>query len=147
MKKLLFLIGLLVALAIVDGFWLEPEKLLFEDRVRIAIDAPLLRAVHLSDLHISEDRPLLRRLLQKTAEADPDLILITGDFIRDLPQGGGDMKPHIAATAAWISELRRIAPIIGVQGHSEHQGPVIEALDRAGVQFLSNEGRRIGKDG
>ena len=147
MKKLLFLIGLLGALAIIDGFWLEPRQLLFEDRVRIAIDAPPLRAVHLSDLHISEDLPLLHRVLRNTAEADPDLILITGDFIRDLPRDEGDMKPHIAATAAFVSELRRIAPVIGVQGHSEHQGPVIEALDRAGVQFLSNEGRRIGKDG
>lgn len=147
MRKLLFLIGLLAALAIVDGLWLEPKKLLFEDAVRIGIDAPPLRAVHLSDLHISEDRPLLRRLLRKTAEADPDVILISGDFIRDLPRGGGDMKPHIAATAAFLSELRRIAPVIGVQGHSEHQGPVIEAIDRAGVQLLSNEGRRIGKDG
>lgn len=147
MKKLLLLLGLLGALATVDGFWLEPEKLLFEDRVRIGIDAPPLRAVHLSDLHISEDRPLLRRLLRKTAESDPDVILISGDFIRDLPRGGGDMKPHIAATAAFLSELRRIAPVVGVQGHSEHQGPVIEAIDRAGVQLLSNEGRRIGKDG
>lgn len=147
MRRLLFLAGLLAALAVVDGFWLEPEKLLFEDRVRIAIDAPPLRAVHLSDLHVSEDRPLLHRLLQRTAAANPDLILVSGDFIRDLPRGGGDMRPHIAATEAFLSELRRIAPVIGVQGHSEHQGSVIAALDRAGVHLLSNEGRRIGRGG
>ena len=139
--------GVLLALGAADGFWLEPEKLLFEDRMRIGLDAPLLRAVHLSDLHVSEDRPLLRRLIQRTAEADPDLILVSGDFIRDLPPGEGDMTPNLAATAAFLSELRRIAPVIGVQGHSEHQGPVIAALDRAGVELLSNEGRRIGRGG
>jgi len=146
-KRLFFAAGLLAALGLVDGLWLEPRKLLFEDRVRIDLDAPLLRAVQLSDLHISEDRPLLHRLLQRIAEADPDLILISGDFIRDLPRGGGDMRPHIAAAAAFVSELRRIAPVIGVQGHSEHQGAVVAALDRAGVTLLSNEGRRIGRDG
>lgn len=151
MRRLLLPAGLLLvlglALVIADGFWLEPQRLLLRDTVRIELDAPLLRAVHLSDLHISEDRPLLHRLLREIAAADPDLILISGDFIRDLPRGGGDMRPHIAATAAFLSELRRIAPVIGVQGHSEHQGAVIAALDRAGVTLLSNEGRRIGRGG
>ena len=143
MKKLLLLAGLLAALGLADGFWLEPKKLLFEDRIRIGLDAPPLRAVHLSDLHISEDRPLLRKLLQRTTAADPDLILISGDLIRD----HGNMTRHLAATAAFVSELRRIAPVIAVQGHSEHQGSVIAALDRAGAMLLSNEGRRIGRDG
>jgi predicted MPP superfamily phosphohydrolase len=150
-RRLALIAGLLLALGLADGFWLEPERLLFQDTVRIGIDAPPLRAVHLSDLHISEDRPLLRRLLRKTAAADPGVILISGDFIRDLPRGDstvrGDMTPHIAATEAFVSELRRIAPVIAVQGHSEHQGSVIAALDRAGAELLSNEGRRIGRGG
>ncbi|MFL6290184.1 MAG: metallophosphoesterase [Thermoanaerobaculia bacterium] len=146
MRKLFVLAGLLLAVGLADGFWLEPQRLLLRDTVRIKLDAPLLRAVHLSDLHISEDRPLLHRLLREIAAADPDVILISGDFIRDLPRGDS-MAPHIAATEAFLSELRRIAPVIGVQGHSEHQGAVIAALDRAGVMLLSNEGRRIGKGG
>jgi len=147
LRKLFLLAGVLLALALADGFWLEPRKMLLRDTVRIELDAPRLRAVHLSDLHISEDRPLLHRLLREIAEADPDVILVSGDFIRDLPRGGGDMSPHIAAAAAFLSELRRIAPVIGVQGHSEHQGAVVAALDRAGVTLLSNEGRRIGVGG
>ena len=143
MRRLFLLAGLLLVLGLLDGFWLEPEKLLFQDKVRIGLDAPPLRAVHLSDLHISEDRPLLHRLLQQTAAADPDLILISGDFILD----HGNMTRHVAATAAFVSELRRIAPVIAVQGHSEHQGNVIAALDRAGAMLLSNEGRRIGRGG
>ncbi|HSS48755.1 MAG TPA: hypothetical protein VLX28_07405, partial [Thermoanaerobaculia bacterium] len=52
-----------------------------------------------------------------------------------------------ATTAAFISALRRIAPVYGIQGHSEHQGELVDRLDRAGLAWLSNEGRRIGADG
>jgi len=138
--------GLVAALCLADGLWLEPQRLLFRDTVRIGIDAPRLRIVHLSDLHIAHDRPLLHRLLREVAAAQPDLIVISGDFIQDVPKPGA-MAPHIAAAAAFLSELRRTAPIIGVQGHSEHQGEVIAALDRAGVELLSNEGRRIDRGG
>jgi predicted MPP superfamily phosphohydrolase len=138
--------GLLLALGLGDALWLEPQVLLREDTVRISLPAPGLRAVHLSDLHISEDRPLLHRLLERIAAAKPDLILISGDFIRDVPDRRA-MVPSIAATASFLSELRRIAPIVGVQGHSEHQGDVVAALDRAGVELLSNQGRRIGRGG
>lgn len=141
-----FAAGLLLLLGLGDALWLEPERLLFRDVVRLDLDAPPLRTVHLSDLHISEDRPLLRRLLRQTAQADPDLILISGDFIKDRPRPN-EMAPHLAAMKAFLAELRRIAPVVGVQGHSEHQGQVVAALDQAGVELLSNEGRRIGRDG
>ncbi len=136
----------LVTLAIGDALWLEPRRLLFRDIVRIDLEAPLLRAVHLSDLHISENSFLLRRLLRQTAEAKPNLILISGDFVKDRPRPE-EMAPHLAATMAFMAELRRIAPVVGVQGHSEHQGHVVASLERAGVELLSNEGRRIGRDG
>ncbi|HSN88785.1 MAG TPA: metallophosphoesterase, partial [Thermoanaerobaculia bacterium] len=127
-----FAAGLLLLLGLGDALWLEPERLLFRDVVRLDLDAPPLRAVHLSDLHISEDRPLLRRLLRQTAQAGPDLILISGDFIKDRPRPN-EMAPHLAAMKAFLAELRRIAPVVGVQGHSEHQGQVVAALDQAGV--------------
>jgi predicted MPP superfamily phosphohydrolase len=145
-RRLLIGLGLVAALGLADGLWYEPQRLLLRDDVRIPLDAPRLRVVQLSDLHIGDDRPLLHRLLRETAEAKPDLILISGDFIHDVPKKD-TLKPHIQATEAFLSELRRTAPIIGVQGHSEHQGEVIAALDRAGVELLSNEGRRIGRGG
>ncbi len=137
---------LLAALGLADALWFEPRVLLREDTVRFDLPLPPLRAVHLSDLHISEDLPILRRLLQRTADADPDVIFITGDFIRDVPQRK-QLARHLAATTAFVSALRRIAPVVAVQGHSEHQGEVLPALDRAGAAFLSNEGRRIGPGG
>ena len=145
-RRILIGLGLVATLGLADGLWYEPQRLLRRDEVRIDLDAPRLRIVHLSDLHIGGDRPLLHRLLREAAAAKPDLILISGDFVQDRPKRD-QMKPHIQATAAFLSELRRTAPIIGVQGHSEHQGEVVAALDRAGVELLSNEGRRIGRGG
>ncbi len=137
---------LLAALGLADAFWLEPRVLLLQDSVRIDLPAPPLRAALLSDLHISEDRPQLHKLLAEIARVRPDMVLISGDLIRDVPEEE-PMARHIAATAAFLAALRRVAPVVAVQGHSEHQGAVVAALDRAGVEWLSNEGRRIGPGG
>ena len=137
---------LLAGLGLADAFWLEPRVLLVQDEVRIDLPAPPLRAALLSDLHISEDRPQLRKLLAEIARARPDVVLISGDLLRDVPEPE-PMARHVAATAAFLAALRRTAPILAVQGHSEHQGAVIGAFDRAGVEWLSNEGRRIGPGG
>lgn len=147
MKRLAIIAAvLLLTLGLADAFWLEPQVLLLRTDVRIDLPAPRLRAVHLSDLHILRDRPLLHRLLREIAAAQPNVIVISGDLIRDVPEPER-LAPRLAATADFMAALRRIAPIIAVQGHSEHQGEVISRLDQAGVQWLSNEGRRIGPGG
>jgi predicted MPP superfamily phosphohydrolase len=134
----------LLALAL-DMIWIEPHQLLVEDTVHLHLARHPLRLVHLSDLHISQDRPLLRRLLGEVAAAAPDAIVISGDLIRDEPDG--DVSEHTAAAAAFISQLRRVAPIYGVQGHSDYLGEEIESLAHAGITWLSNEGRLLGGDG
>jgi hypothetical protein len=48
------------ALLAADAFWLEPRVLLVEQAVRLPLIAPRLRLVHLSDLHVAGDSPLLR---------------------------------------------------------------------------------------
>jgi predicted MPP superfamily phosphohydrolase len=135
---------LAAALLAFDAFVVEPHLLLFSDRVRIPVDAAPLRVVHLSDLHIAREEPLLRRLLQEAAAAHPDVILLSGDLVRDVP----DLEPfarHTAAVAAFVAQLRALTPAVyAVQGHSEYQGAVVAALADAGVEWLSNQGVRLG---
>jgi predicted MPP superfamily phosphohydrolase len=146
-RRLLVGAALLLALGLADACWLERRLLLVRDDVRLEIPgAPALRLVQLSDLHIDGDRPLLHKLLARVRDARPQLILISGDFIQDLPDREETAR-HTAVAAAFVAGLRRVAPVIAVQGHSEYDGGVIAALDHAGVAFLSNEGRRIGEDG
>ncbi len=148
MKKrhLLLILALAVLLGLADALWIEPHLLLFRDVERIDLAAPRMRIAQLSDLHIRGDMPLLHRLLNDVATARPDLILISGDLIHDVPDAKSAEK-IAATTAAYVSALRRIAPVYAIQGHSEHQGELVDRLDRAGLKWLSNEGRRIGPDG
>jgi predicted MPP superfamily phosphohydrolase len=148
-RALLLGLGVALLLGALDAFWLEPRVLLFEDPVHVPLVAQRLRLVHLSDLHISGDTPLLHRLLRRIAAARPDLIAVSGDMIKDV-QDPRPQARHAAAAAAFFSQLRRAAPrapIYAVQGHSEYQGQVVVALGRAGLTWLSNEGRRVGPGG
>jgi predicted MPP superfamily phosphohydrolase len=139
-------LGMVLLAGVLDAFWLEPRVLLFEDPVRLPLAATRLRLVHLSDLHITGDTPLLRRLLRRIAADRPDLVVVTGDMIKDVQEPRPQAR-HAAAAAAFFSQLRRMAPgapIYAVQGHSEYQGEVVVALGRAGLTWLSNEGRLVG---
>ncbi|MEA2690679.1 MAG: uncharacterized protein QOJ16_66 [Acidobacteriota bacterium] len=140
--------GLVLAAALLalDAFVVEPHLLLFRDHVRIPAAAAPLRIVHLSDLHITREEPLLRRLLHEVAAAHPDAILLSGDLVRDAP----DLAPfarHTAAVTAFLTQLRAITPAVyAVQGHSEYQGLIVSALADAGVNWVSNQGVRIGQE-
>jgi predicted MPP superfamily phosphohydrolase len=140
------LVLLALLLGALDAFWIEPRLLLFRDEVRIDLPAPRTRIAHLSDLHIRGDMPLLHRLLREVAAARPDLVVISGDLIHDVP-AGDEYAKNAAAVAALVAGLRRIAPVYAVQGHSEHQGQLVGLLQRAGLDWLSNEGRLIGPGG
>jgi predicted MPP superfamily phosphohydrolase len=144
-RRLVLGASLALLLGIADALWIEPRLLLFRDDVRIDLPAPRMRVAHLSDLHIRGDMPLLHRLLREVAAVRPDVIVISGDLIHDVP--GPAFASNAAAVAAFVSALRRIAPVYAVQGHSEHQGELVGILQRTGLEWLSNEGRRIGPDG
>lgn len=146
LRALAALALVVLALGLADACWLETRVLLLRDDVRIDLPSPRVRLVHLSDLHIRDRRPLLGKLLEQVRSARPDVVVVSGDLIRDVPDLER-LERYLADTAAFFSSLRRIAPVVAVQGHSEHQGQVISRLDDAGVQWLSNEGRRIGPGG
>lgn len=147
LKARLALLGALLCLLGLTYAWrFEPRVLLFRDDVRIEVPALRTRVAHLSDLHIRGEMALHGRLLEEIAGAAPDLIVISGDLIKDVPGPEGFAR-NAQAVAAFVSELRRIAPVYAVQGHSEHQGELVGILDQAGLEWLSNEGRWIGPGG
>ena len=131
-----------------DAFWIEPRLLLFRDDVRIALPAPRLRIAHLSDLHIRGDsQPLLHRLLGEVAAARPDVIVISGDLIHDVPDPAR-LARHRGDDGG---VRRRPAPDrAGLRRPGAQRAP--GGADRprsqaAGLDWLSNEGRRIGPAG
>ncbi|HUP43733.1 MAG TPA: metallophosphoesterase, partial [Thermoanaerobaculia bacterium] len=145
LKRLGLLLVLLGALAALDGFWIEPRLLLTRDRVAVDLVPGAFRVVHLSDLHIERETALYRRLLRRIAAERPDLVLVSGDFVADV-RDEAKLREQARAAAGWVAQLRRLAPILAVQGHSDYFGDVVSILAGAGVEWLSNEGRRIGPD-
>jgi predicted MPP superfamily phosphohydrolase len=137
----------LAAITALDAWVVEPHFLLLRDDVRIPLAAAPLRFVHLSDLHIVRDEPLLHRLLRDVAAAHPDAILLSGDLVHDVPDLPS-FAQHTAAATAFLAQLHAITPAVyAVQGHSEYQGLVVASLAEAGVHWLSNQGVRLGAPG
>lgn len=145
-RRLLAVLALLAGLAAVDGFWIEPRLLLGRERFEIDLVPGRYRVVHLSDLHILPERRLYDRLLRRVAAEEPDLILVSGDLVADV-HDAERLEERARDAARWVSRLRPVAPVLAVQGHSEYLGEVISILADGGVEWVSNEGRRIGPGG
>lgn len=146
LRRSLAVLALAAALAAIEGFWIEPRLLLGRDRVELDLVPGEFRVVHLSDLHIQSKPGLYDRLLRKVAAEEPDLVLVSGDLVADVHETGLLLE-RAREAAQWVSRLRRVAPVLAVQGHSEYLGEVVSILAAGGVEWISNEGRLIGPDG
>ena len=102
--------------------------------------APTLRIAHVSDFHLNSHLPLayFAEAMHRVADAQPDLIFFTGDFVTD-PQCV-DLLPGI------LSLARGRLGTFGVLGnHDDWAGrdAVATAVRSAGVTLLGNAVRRV----
>lgn len=93
-----------------------------------------LRIAHLTDLHFGRVTPekVQREAIRITNEQNPDLVVITGDFVCH-------SQMWLDQLVAVLSELD--APTIGVLGNHDYWSgakPVERALRKAGVEVLKN---------
>ena len=99
------------------------------------------RIIHLSDLHISASRkaPWTAELVRCIAELEPDMILMTGDFIDGTVEARrADVEP--------LAGLRARDGVFGVLGNHEYYFGWSEwtaRLEELGVDILFNENRII----
>ncbi|MCI0571607.1 MAG: metallophosphoesterase [Myxococcaceae bacterium] len=106
---------------------------------RISAELDGLRIVHLSDIHVRAGvRPRrLHRAVELINALRPDLVVLTGDYVCHSP------RPLPWLTEA-LAELD--APKYATLGNHDHwtcARSVRSALDRAGVDVLTNEHRRL----
>ncbi|HUO86193.1 MAG TPA: hypothetical protein VM617_02285, partial [Thermoanaerobaculia bacterium] len=127
----------------------EPYHRLEVDRVRLPVLAggeEGFRVVHLADLHVrADDRAgaaLLERIGAEVAAARPGLVAISGDLWDDAA-GPIAVAANIEAAADFAARLGALAPVVAVQGHSDHLGDGVARLAAAGVRWLSNESLTI----
>lgn len=103
------------------------------------------RVMHLSDLHYGNFRSewLFRWTIEQTNALAPDLILITGDFVR---RRYADAKE----AAAHLSRLRARHGVYGVLGDHDFNMQswvphprLVELIETAGVRLLRNRSERV----
>lgn len=105
------------------------------------------RIALLSDIHSRNFGEKQHQLLSRVRQANPDLILIAGDWI-DARQG------RIETCLEQAKRLQAIAPVFGVYGNHEqrrirndgHDNFGLQ-LEKAGVQMLHTSGTRIMRGG
>lgn len=137
MKKLLCW---LLILALMAGFLLWENWALEVEEISV----PLVtlgrgfhgfRLVQLSDLHGRMFGDNNEALLRQVAQAQPDLICITGDFF--------DEKTDLTQVKPLTEHLAAIAPVYYVTGNHEWQVPerkeLLEQMAQAGAEILENE--------
>jgi predicted MPP superfamily phosphohydrolase len=101
------------------------------------------RIVHLSDFHLGRRLGRLeRRAVELAAEAKPDLLLLTGDYM--------DTRDASYSLTEVVEALRALRPTFGiwaVGGPVDEKFVTQEILERAGVEWLEDETRLIEAEG
>lgn len=139
---------ILAAALLCGGIWADSRWRLVtteyesaSPRLPAAFDG--FRVVQLTDLHGYEYGTDNARLVERVADCDPDLIVLTGDFI--------DSADEIPVTETLAKALTALAPVYFVSGNhdwgSGAAAALEEALDRAGVTWLHNETVTLERDG
>jgi len=120
----------------------EPQRLAMS-RVSVATDrlsrsAPPIRILHISDLHLERPGTREERLLELAREAQPDLILLTGDYVN--LSYNLDAATH-AALGNLLGRLRARYGVFGVLGSPpvDLRAAIPQLFKGSPVRLLRNE--------
>lgn len=136
-KKHIRMIAVLILLCvslIADSRWRmeTTEYTLVSGRLPVEFDG--FKVVQLSDIHGREFGEGNARLLRNVAEAEPDIIALTGDL--------ADRSTDLAVIDTLLSGLTEIAPVYYVSGNHEWAAGILDELQELfeahGVTYLRN---------
>jgi len=99
-----------------------------------------VRLTHLSDFHFDGVRlseSLLKRAINASNQANPDLVMLTGDFVTSAPE-------RIQRLVPWLAQLQSRYGVYAVLGNHDlcyrrSRSVVTSALKQAGIRVLWNE--------
>jgi len=103
------------------------------------------RIVQISDLHISSSLKVgfVEKVLQKSKEMNPDLIVLTGDIVDGSPE-------EFSAEIQKLSGLQSPAGVLFVPGNHEYYwnfSQIRPKVEKSGLKVLINEGHSIRRGG
>jgi predicted MPP superfamily phosphohydrolase len=143
------MILVLLAGAMMWGFWLEPAGLRTET-VNVSLEWPYARPLRLavvSDLHVGSPYhgiSGLRRTVAHINASQPDLICILGDFVTRGVIGGAFVSAE--AIAAELRYLRAPSGVVAVLGNHDrwYDGSRVQAaLATAGIRVIEDTALRL----
>lgn len=143
-QKVILWVGVVTSLLLIDMYyveprWIEVERVTIHDS-RLAEVMEGIRVVQISDLHVPAEPGVLEENLVHTVNRlDPDLLVITGDFVSDV----AGKEAAVAVTGRLRARLGKY----GVPGNNDNYrykpGEMRKLFPAAGVTILVNEHRRI----
>ena len=156
-KKLLWTAAAVAAAGVVLGswaFWLEPASLtVVDERVDLPWSASgPLRIAILTDLHVGSPfngMDKLRRVVERTNEARPDIICILGDLLSNGPRGARSERPGFITpeqVAPELAKLRAPVGVYGVLGNHDawlDHDRIASALEKNGIELLEDKAVRL----
>jgi len=129
------------------AFWLEPASLRVEtyaiELERLPNSCDGLQVALLADLHVGSPfngTANLERVVRRTQEADPDLILLLGDYVIHGVVGGHFVSPE--PTAQILSELAAPLGVYAVLGNHDWWLDALRvraALESQGILVLEDQ--------
>lgn len=110
-------------------------------RVGRPASRPPLRVAFASDFHAgpTTDPRMLARACEEIVRAAPDVILLGGDFVNHDPADVATLAPVLATLRAPLGTYA----VLGNHDVVVDSGPVVAALQAAGVQLLTNRAQRL----
>ena len=144
-----------LAFMVVWAFVIEPSRLILRETQIALPSCPAslkgLRIAVISDLHagspyITVDK--IHQIVEKTNAAQPDLILLPGDFVIQGVLGGSFIEPETLASA--LKGLRARFGVFATLGNHDwwYNAPrVKESLETAGILVIENDAAMIERHG
>lgn len=139
----LVLLGVIIGGIVFDSLLVEPRWVQVNRYRFPVVNLPEafqgFTIVQLSDLHCSRyvSRGYLRRVVRMVNALSPDVVVITGDFVRGTSRYTGKVPGALAE----LAELKARGGVFAVRGNHDYC-PSIEMVERvvssAGVRFLTN---------
>lgn len=151
LRRTLLVLGIVACFLALWAFWWEPARLTSET---YSLDIPNwpqecadLRIATAGDLHVGSPYygiEKLREVVREIDAAEPDLVLLPGDFVIQGVTGGTFVAPEVIARE--LGRLTDKYPVYAVLGNHDwwlDGSRVKAAFEGSGIPVLENQARQI----